>query len=144
MLDLDTPHHWSCAVFICALLLFVSTFYLEIQAQNITHSYNHSLAYDANASVNIDNKAAEHIYQPYQSTIYQPFTSTTPSQSSSSNAPGISGRRNASSMPDGFGHPSDPGNQSKESPIGVPWVILVFASIYILWLKKNNHHSVEN
>ena len=71
MLDLDTPHHWSCAVFICALLLFVSTFYLEIQAQNITHSYNHSLAYDANASVNIDNKAAEHIYQPYQSTIYQ-------------------------------------------------------------------------
>ena len=62
-------------------------------------------------------------YKAYQGTVYEPFNDTPPSESG--NAPrGISGRKNLGGMD---GH--DPGEQSKESPVGEPFVLLLFAAV---------------
>lgn len=65
-------------------------------------------------------------YVSHRSTVYQPFSNTLPSESNTSfagDAPkGITGRKN------GFITPSDPGDRSEESPVGEPWIMLIFAA----------------
>jgi hypothetical protein len=67
---------------------------------------------------------AAQTYRAYQSTVYEPFNNTAPSevgQEGSNPELGISNRRNS------FIKPGDP-NSSDESPIGEPWVMLIFAA----------------
>ena len=98
-------------------------------------------------------------YNSYQYTVYQPFESSVPSYrhstystSSYSNSGSynpIRGRRNTGEeggtdandpnkdpgggeIPDGWEgseHPSDPGHQSNQYPVGEAWVMLLFAAV---------------
>ena len=83
-------------------------------------------------------------YNAYQSTVYEPFGNTTPSESSASSR-GVSGRRNSNYEGDvnldGWGDPTtaNPGNTSTQSPIGEPWIMLLFAAaaaIVAAWRKR--------
>ena len=81
-------------------------------------------------------------YQSYESTIYEPFDNNGPSK--------IGGRRNTGSDDDWSGGDvdlgdwgdetdiEDPGNQSKEFPIGEPWIMLAFAvmAAVVIALRK--------
>ena len=60
----------------------------------------------------------------YQSTVYTPFSNETPSNSS---VPSINNRRNNIDEDD-FGF-EDEYNKSNESPVGEPWIMLLFAAI---------------
>ena len=83
-------------------------------------------------------------YNAYQSTVYEPFGNTTPSESSASSR-GVSGRRNSNYEGDvnldGWGDPTtaNPGNTSTQSPIGEPWIMLLFAAaatIVVAWRRR--------
>ena len=72
-------------------------------------------------------------YKTYQGTVYEPFNDTPPSESGNSNSgpKGISGRKNLA----GGG---DPGQQGG-SPVGEPFVLLLFAAVaavVVAWRQK--------
>lgn len=78
-------------------------------------------------------------YNAYQSTVYKPFTTSAPSDNhpmaAGTGEPQITGKKNA------FINPSDPDeeNRAEGSPIGEPWVLLLFAAVaamVIAWRKK--------
>ena len=62
-------------------------------------------------------------YQMPPTTIYEPFDNTPPSEVGQDTDPGFipQDRRN-------LGGAVDPGNQSQGSPVGEPWVMLLFAA----------------
>ena len=62
----------------------------------------------------------------YQSTIYEPFTAASPSSNNNDAPANISGRRNINEDDFGF---EDESNKSNESPVGEPWIMLLFAAI---------------
>lgn len=68
-------------------------------------------------------------YTAHQSSVQEPFSNDLPSESNTSFAgstpDGISNRKN------GFITPSDP-NTSTESPVGEPWIMLIFAAVAAL------------
>ena len=68
-------------------------------------------------------------YTAHQSSVQEPFSNELPSESNTSFAgstpDGISNRKN------GFITPSDP-NTSTESPVGEPWIMLIFAAVAAL------------
>ena len=74
-------------------------------------------------------------YTAHQSSVQEPFSNDLPSESNTSFAgstpDGISNRKN------GFITPSDP-NTSTESPVGEPWIMLIFAAAAaaIITLRK--------
>ena len=71
----------------------------------------------------VETDVQQNAYKAYQGAVYEPFNDTPPSESG--NAPrGISGRKNA--FP---GSPSDPGNIGEGSPVGEPFVLLLFAAV---------------
>ena len=86
-------------------------------------------------------------YNAYQSTVYQPFASS-PSM--------VSGRRNTGGddptndpgdgeLPEGWldpEHPSDPGHQSNQSPVGEAWVMLLFAAAAALAIYIRQRRAV--
>ena len=82
-------------------------------------------------------------YNAYQSTVYEPFGNTTPCESSAGGR-GISGRRNSNYEGDvdldGWGDPTTgtPGNTSNQSPIGEPWILLLFAAVaaVVAWRQR--------
>lgn len=82
-------------------------------------------------------------YNAYKSTVYEPFGNTTPSESNASSR-GVSGRRNSDYEGDvnldGWGDPTtaNPGDTSDQSPIGEPWIMLLFAAAAaaIITLRK--------
>ena len=135
-------------VVIC-ILMSVGAMPLSAQVYSTAQRYT---PYDSHtnaaygASYNSNGYAEQPAYNSYQSTVYQPFASS-PSM--------ISGRRNTGSAPstgggdptnpnvpdnndpgggeipdgwEGSEHPSDPGHQSNQSPIGEAWVMLLFAA----------------
>ena len=65
-------------------------------------------------------------YTAHQSSVQEPFSNELPSESNTSfagsNPDGISNRKN------GFFTPDDPGDRSEESPVGEPWIMLIFAA----------------
>lgn len=63
-------------------------------------------------------------YSSYQSTVYEPFTDALPSSAGSTTDEHftITERKN------GFIKPGDP-NTSEESPVGEPWILLLFAAV---------------
>lgn len=80
-------------------------------------------------------------YTAHQSMVQQPFSNNLPSESSTSFAgstpDGISNRKNT------FITPDDPGDRSEESPVGEPWIMLIFAVVAALTitLRKRLHKA---
>ena len=62
-------------------------------------------------------------YKAYQGAVYEPFNDTPPSEAGNGDR-GISGRKNA------FPGRPDTG-QSKDSPVGEPFVLLLFAAVAV-------------
>ena len=88
-------------------------------------------------------------YKSYRSTVYQPFSSSLPS--GTGNGPrGMSGRRNAEGEDDwgddGWegdvdtdkweNETANPGDTSDESPIGEPWILLLFAAVAAFFIAR--------
>ena len=88
-------------------------------------------------------------YKSYQSTVYKPFSSSLPS--GTGNGPrGMSGRRNAEGEDDwgddGWegdvdtdkweNETANPGNTSGDSPIGEPWILLLFAAVAAFFIAR--------
>ena len=71
----------------------------------------------------ISTQASE--YKKYQGAVYEPFNDTPPSESGET--AGITGRKNA------FINPADPDeeNRAEGSPIGEPFVLLLFAAVAV-------------
>ena len=106
-----------------------------------THLAHHAVSYTpqrseaqnsaASASVQAKTQAVMSMQAPrylaHQSVVQQPFSNALPSEINTSFAgstpDGISNRKN------GFITPEDPGEQSPESPVGEPWIMLIFAVI---------------
>jgi hypothetical protein len=79
-------------------------------------------------------------YATYQSTVYQPFTTAVPSDDNPIHEPQISGRRNAWGG-GGMGDKEndDPGYKDPNSPVGDPFVLLLFAAVaavVIAWRRR--------
>lgn len=73
-------------------------------------------------------------FTTYQSTVYEPFTDALPSSAGSTTDEHftITERKN------GFIKPGDP-NTSPESPVGEPWILLLFAAaaaIVVAWRRR--------
>ena len=86
----------------------------------------------------VSTQASE--YKRYQGAVYEPFGSAVPSDDNPvSNADGlqISGRKNLT----GGG---DPGNQSQNSPVGEPWVLLFFAAVAAVVVYRKRIVSQNN
>ena len=115
---------------ILAILLLFFTIQVGAQEFSSTSAYRVQQIDMSAQSVQVEG------YQQYHSTIYEPFSSSTPSYDGSNNdqSSGMGGRRNA------FGHPDDP-NKDSESPIGEPWIMLVFAALAAVGiaLRKKQH-----
>ena len=79
-------------------------------------------------------------FTTYQSTVYEPFTAAAPSDNHPINDSQITGRRNAwggGGMGDQEG--DDPGHIDPNSPVGEPFVLLLFAAVaamVVAWRKK--------
>ena len=77
-----------------------------------------------------------------QSTTYAPFSNTTPSEvtaeviNNTTQPAGVRGRQNA------FTTPGDP-DQSKESPIGDPWVMLLFAVLAAVVIRIRTRNKIS-
>ena len=91
-------------------------------------------------------------YKSYRSTVYQPFGSSLPSGMGNGSR-GMSGRRNAEGEDDwgendwGEGGDSwgndgedadinDPQDNSTQSPIGEPWILLLFAAVAAFFIAR--------
>lgn len=61
----------------------------------------------------------------YSSFVYEPFNGAAPSDYTDGQAPSTSpGARRK------LGGGTDPGEQSEESPLGEPWILAIFASLF--------------
>ena len=81
----------------------------------------------------VETDVQQNAYKAYQGAVYEPFNDTPPSESG--NAPrGISGRKNL-----GGRGGRDPGEQSDQSPVGEPFVLLLFAAVaavVVAWRQR--------
>ena len=77
----------------------------------------------------VETDVQQNAYKAYQGAVYEPFNDTPPSESGGK---GISGRKNA------FPGRPDTG-QSKDSPVGEPFVLLLFAAVaavVVAWRQR--------
>ena len=76
----------------------------------------------------VETDVQQNAYKAYQGAVYEPFNDTPPSEAGGK---GISGRKNA------FPGRPDTG-QSKDSPIGEPFVLLLFAAVAVVvaWRQR--------
>jgi hypothetical protein len=76
----------------------------------------------------VETDMQQNAYKAYQGSVYEPFNDTPPSEAGGK---GISGRKNA------FPGRPDTG-QSKDSPVGEPFVLLLFAAVAVVvaWRQK--------
>lgn len=118
-----------------AILLLFFTIQVGAQEFSSTSAYRVQQIDMSAQSVQVEG------YQQYHSTIYEPFSSSTPSYGGSNNdqSSGMGGRKNTINT-GGFGTESDP-NASNQSPIGEPWIMLVFAALAAVGiaLRKKQH-----
>lgn len=74
----------------------------------------------------------------YSVTVFEPFNGASPSEYSDGKAPtGPNGRRN------GFG-PRPDDKPADTSPIGEPWILLIFAALFggiIAWKNRTSHDT---
>ena len=79
-------------------------------------------------------------YKAYQGAVYEPFNDTPPSEAGNGEPRGISGRKNLGGMD---GHdPGGPG--SSNSPVGEPWVLLLFAAVAAVVVYRKRIASKKN
>lgn len=110
------------------LTIFLLFFTLQIGA----HSFTSTSAYRAERKVITDQSAQVDEYQSYKSTIYQPFSNSTDGDSNDYEGDVDTGE---------WGDPTtaNPGNTSNQSPIGEPWIMLLFAAaatVTVTWRKR--------
>lgn len=149
----NQPHSFG-AVLRCAFLLILFTLGVEICAQsyNLSESYRISGTTQSTPSVSqggsygvsvSGNHMSSRIgtpiseYKMYQGTVYEPFNNTLPSENG--NGSQISGRKNAwggGGMGDEDG--DDPGHKDPNSPVGEPWILLLFAAMAAVWVGVRN------
>ena len=99
------------------LTIFLLFFTLQIGAQGFTSTS----PYRAERKVITDQSAQVDEYQSYKSTIYQPFSNSTDGDSNNYEGDVDTGE---------WGDPTtaNPGDKSEQSPIGEPWIMLLFAA----------------
>ena len=100
---------------------------------------SYAQTFSSTSSYRVDAKVAPaseqtQRYSSYQSTVYEPFTDALPSSAGSTADEQfvITERKN------GFIKPGDP-NTSNQSPIGEPWILLLFAAaaaIVVAWRRR--------
>lgn len=84
-------------------------------------------------------------YNAYQSTVYEPFTTAAPSDNhpmaAGAGEPQITNRKN------GFLNPADPDeeNRADGSPVGEPWILLLFAAVaaVVAWRRKKHTQALS-
>ena len=123
--SLSTTHAHARGAVLTIFLLF---FTLQIGAQGFTSTS----PYRAERKVITTQSAQVDEYQSYKSTIYQPFTNSTDGNSNDYEGDVDTGE---------WGDPTtaNPGNQSGQSPIGEPWIMLLFAAaaaVTVAWRKR--------
>ena len=72
-------------------------------------------------------------YKAYQGAVYEPFDDTPPSEAGNGER-GISGKKNA------FPGRPDTG-QSKDSPVGEPLVLLIFAAVAAIFVARRQRQT---
>lgn len=110
------------------LTIFLLFFTLQIGAQGFTSTS----PYRAERKVITDQSAQVDEYQSYKSTIYQPFSNSTDGDGNDYEGDVDTGE---------WGDPTtaNPGNTSNQSPIGEPWIMLLFAAAAaatVTWRKR--------
>lgn len=110
------------------LTIFLLFFTIQIGAQGFTSTS----PYRAERKVITDQSAQVDEYQSYKSTIYQPFSNSTDGDSNDYEGDVDTGE---------WGDPTtaNPGNTSNQSPIGEPWIMLLFAAaaaVTVTWRKR--------
>ena len=83
-------------------------------------------------------------YKAYQGAVYEPFSDTPPSEAGG-NCSQISGRKNAwggGGM--GDNENDDPGHRDPNSPVGEPWVLLLFAAAAAVVVYRKRIVSQNN
>ena len=110
------------------LTIFLLFFTLQIGAQGFTSTS----PYRAERKVITTQSAQVDEYQSYKSTIYQPFSNSTDGDSNGYEGDVDTGE---------WGDPTtaNPGKPSNQSPIGEPWIMLLFAAaaaITVAWRKR--------
>ena len=117
-----------CALIRSAFLLTFIFLGIEMNAQN----FNSTSSYLSNAQQSGMTVVQEQTYRSYQSTIYEPFAAgMSSSDGSQSNDPSrINNRCNAWGG-GGMGdqEDDDPGHRDPNSPVGEPWILLLFAAV---------------
>ena len=155
------PTHYFGAVLKCALLLIFFTFGVEVYAQSYNMSESYRIGGSTQSTLSATqggygeqgfqtsrgyqsqhdvNELQPSTYATYQSTVYQPFTTAVPSDDNPIHEPQISGRRNAWGG-GGMGDytEDDPGKRDPNSPVGEPWILLLFAAVaaaIVAWRQK--------
>ena len=126
---IDQPHSFS-AVFKGAFTLILFAFSIASNAQ----TFSSTSPYRADEQAMIVSEQHQR-YTSYQSTVYEPFTDALPSSSADEQF-AITGRKN------GFITPDNP-NSSEQSPVGEPWVLLLFAAAaaVVIRLRRKNVKS---
>lgn len=100
---------------------------------------SYAQTFSSTSSYRVDGKVAPaseptQRYSSYQSTVYEPFTDALPSSAGSTTDEHftITERKN------GFIKPGDP-NTSEESPVGEPWILLLFTAVaaaVVAWRQR--------
>ena len=159
--------HSLGAVMKCACLLILFAFGVEVYAQSYNASnsyrvggytqptassqqwgaYGGAMKSDYRVMGNAEALSTE--YKAYQGTVYEPFDNTLPSK--------ISGRRNAEGNDgytgEGYGDDftwggdgegsdlSNPGQGPTGSPVGEPFVLLLFAAVAALFVARRQRQA---
>ena len=88
----------------------------------------------------VETDAQQNAYKAYQGAVYEPFNDTPPSEAGNGEPRGISGRKNLGGMD---GHdPGGPG--SSNSPVGEPWILLLFAAVASVVMYRRTIASKKN
>ena len=126
---IDQPHSF-CAVFKGAFILILFAFSIASNAQ----TFSSTSPYRADEQAMIVSEQHQR-YTSYQSTVYEPFTDALPSSSADEQTFGINDQKR------GFLDRPDTGQG--ESPVGEPWVLLLFAAAaaVVIRLKRKNVKS---
>lgn len=139
-------------VVIC-ILMFAGALPVSAQiystAQGTRYEASFPTEYGATQQNAYSAHEAQANYNSYQSTVYQPFESSVPSMISSKRNSGEStgGSENSPNGSTNYGddwiHPSDPEDNSNESPVGEAWVMLLFAAAAALVVFVRQRRAAE-
>ena len=82
-------------------------------------------------------------YQSYPSTIYAPFTDQLPSDICMNGTIDTENESSTGSGPRRLHGGYDPGTRSDKSPIGAPWILLLFATTFAACTYIKHHRNTS-